>query len=347
MKEGKWSALQDKTWPFSVCGTATKLVCSRVYRLLLPRNFVHTVQGDPRYHNNRKWLLFALRRAAAANRPEKRALFLELLNLEWTLQLEFTADFHKWGISVQVRKRPFNPFFSKSVLKWPHSVVLKPSTNIRRNLTGTALKAVKLKKKSNRQAGIPYKLCVYGPNIVVRGARCSQPLCLGQHPSRCRTDTSQFFTIKPFYSGSKSPFQPPAGGHPKNPRWNEVMGMQEGPPLCHWGSKWMFWPIFFSHDLFCLCSSSTLNSRHIALLYVLTASSLTILSTKNLSTFSQFLRGDSLFVWMALTSWFFLFSGFFTACRLLSAFFCGLSFLYALAHSVNGVNGHTSLHEMI
>ena len=70
-----------------------KLVLSRVERLLLPRNFVHRVQGDPGYHNNRKWLLFARRRAAAADRPEKRALFLELVNFERTLQLEFTADF--------------------------------------------------------------------------------------------------------------------------------------------------------------------------------------------------------------------------------------------------------------
>ena len=81
MKEGKLSALQDKTWPFSVCGRATKLVLSRVERLLFPHNFVHRVQGDPGYHNNRKWLLFARRRAVAADRPEKRALFLELVNL--------------------------------------------------------------------------------------------------------------------------------------------------------------------------------------------------------------------------------------------------------------------------
>ena len=47
MKVGKLSALQDKTRPFSVCGTATKLILSQVERLLLPRNFVHRVQGDP------------------------------------------------------------------------------------------------------------------------------------------------------------------------------------------------------------------------------------------------------------------------------------------------------------
>ena len=82
VKEGKLSALQDKTRPFSVCGTATKLVLSRVERLLLPRNFVHRVQGDPGYHNNRKCLLFARRRTAVADRPEKRALFLELVNFE-------------------------------------------------------------------------------------------------------------------------------------------------------------------------------------------------------------------------------------------------------------------------
>ena len=99
-KEGKLSALQDKTRPFSVCGTATKLVLSRVDRLLLPRNFVHWVQDDPGSHNNKKWLLFARRRAAAADRPLKQALFLELVNFERTLQLEFTVDFHKWGISV-------------------------------------------------------------------------------------------------------------------------------------------------------------------------------------------------------------------------------------------------------
>ena len=67
------------------------------------RNFpacVHRVQGDPGYHNNRKWLLFARRWAAAADRPEKRALFLKSVSFERTLQLEFTADFYKWGISV-------------------------------------------------------------------------------------------------------------------------------------------------------------------------------------------------------------------------------------------------------
>ena len=95
MKEGKLSALQDKTRPFLVCGTATKLVLSRVERPLFPRNFVHRVQGDPSSHNDRKWLLIARRRAAAADRPEKRALFLELVSFERTIQLEFTEDFYK------------------------------------------------------------------------------------------------------------------------------------------------------------------------------------------------------------------------------------------------------------
>ena len=58
------------------------------------------LRGDPGSHNNRKWLLFARRRAAAAYRPLKRALFLELVNFERTPQLEFTADSHKWSISV-------------------------------------------------------------------------------------------------------------------------------------------------------------------------------------------------------------------------------------------------------
>ena len=100
VKEGKLSTLQDKTRPFSVCGTATKLVLSRVERPLLPRNFVHRVQGDPSYLTDRKWLLFARRRAAAADRPEKRALFLELVSFERMIQLEFTADIYKYGISV-------------------------------------------------------------------------------------------------------------------------------------------------------------------------------------------------------------------------------------------------------
>ena len=111
-KEGKLSALQHKTRPFSVCGTATKLVLSRVDRHLFPRNFVHWVQGDPGSHNNRKWLLFARRRAAAADRPLKRALFLELVNVERTPQLEFTVDSHKWSTSVWVRKRPFHWYLS-------------------------------------------------------------------------------------------------------------------------------------------------------------------------------------------------------------------------------------------
>ena len=104
MKEGKLLALQDKTRPFSVCGTATKLVLSRVERPLLPRNFVHRVQGDPSYRNNRKWLLFARRPAAAADRPEKRALFLELAGFERTIQLEFTAEFYKKDIAVRLGK---------------------------------------------------------------------------------------------------------------------------------------------------------------------------------------------------------------------------------------------------
>ena len=95
VKVGKLSALQDKTRPFLVCGTATKLVLSRVDRHLLPRNFVYWVQGNLCRQNNRKWLLFARRRAAAADRPLKRALFLELVNFKRTPQLEFTAHSHK------------------------------------------------------------------------------------------------------------------------------------------------------------------------------------------------------------------------------------------------------------
>ena len=86
------SALGEKTRPFSVCGTAAKLVLSRTDRLLLPRNFVHRIQGDSGNHNNRKWLLFPRRRAAAADRPEMRELFVKLVNFELMLQLEFMAE---------------------------------------------------------------------------------------------------------------------------------------------------------------------------------------------------------------------------------------------------------------
>ena len=86
---------KTKTWPYSGCRTARKLVFSRVDILLLPRNFVHRVQGDPGYQNNRKRLLFARRRAAAADRQKKRALFLELVKFERTLQLEFMSAFRK------------------------------------------------------------------------------------------------------------------------------------------------------------------------------------------------------------------------------------------------------------
>ena len=92
-KEGKLSALQDKTRPFSVCGTATKLAFSRVDGLLLPCNFVHWVKDNQGSHHNRKWLLFAPRRAAEG--PLKQALFLELVNFERTLQLKLTTDSHK------------------------------------------------------------------------------------------------------------------------------------------------------------------------------------------------------------------------------------------------------------
>ena len=106
------SDIHGKTWRKASCQLSKtnvnvlglwnsyKARSSRVDRLLLPRNFVHGVQGDPGYHNNRKSLLFVRRPAAAADRPEKRALFFEVVNFERTLQLEFTADFHKWGISI-------------------------------------------------------------------------------------------------------------------------------------------------------------------------------------------------------------------------------------------------------
>ena len=141
-KEGKLSALQDKTRPFSVCGTATKLVLSRVDRHLLPRNFVHRVQGDPGSHNNRKWLLFARRRGAGRGSTAKASAF------PWVGELRTNATAWVHGGFSQIKYLrlgeekifPSVPFFWKSELKWPHSVVLKPSTTIRRNLTGPALK---------------------------------------------------------------------------------------------------------------------------------------------------------------------------------------------------------------
>ena len=62
--------------------------------------------------------------------------------------------------------------------------------------------------KNNYHAWMPYILCVYGPNTVVLGARCPQPSSsrcslstsyLGRHPSWCRSDTSQSFTLKPLH----------------------------------------------------------------------------------------------------------------------------------------------------
>ena len=65
--------------------------------------------------------------------------------------------------------------------------------------------------KINYQAWMPYILCVYGPNIVALGARCPQPSSnrsstsisyFGRHPSWCRSNTFQFFTLKPLNFGS-------------------------------------------------------------------------------------------------------------------------------------------------
>ena len=66
----------------------------------------------------------------------------------WVGELQTNATARVHGGFSQIRHLrlgeektfPSVPFVWKSVLKWPHSVVSKPSTTIRRNLTGPALK---------------------------------------------------------------------------------------------------------------------------------------------------------------------------------------------------------------
>ena len=150
--------------------------------------------------------------------------------------------------------------------------------------------------------------------------------------------------------GPSLPCQPPAWGHPKNPQQNEVTGQQEGPSLRRRGSKWAFLPLSFPQSLFCLCSSSGLNSGRQIRMYVLTAASLTILSTKDLSAFifsASFIEVTPFLSQMVLTSWFLFFCGICTACRPLSAFLFAVFFcLCALAHSVNGGPGQSHLYKI-
>ena len=79
----------------------------------------------------------------------------------------------------------------------------------------------------------------------------------------------------------------------------------------------------FHNPPFCLCSSSGLNSGRLILMYVLTAASLTILSTKDLSAFifsASLLEVTPFLSQMVLMSWFLSFPVLCTARRPLSAF---------------------------
>ena len=140
-----------------------------------------------------------------------------------------------------------------------------------------------------------YTLCVYGQNIVVVGPRCSQPSsswspppksCFGQHPSQYHSYTSQSFFSKPLH------FWIPAFLVnlllEDTPKILDRMKLRDSKRVHLYaggGSKWAFLHLSFPQSLFCLCSSSRRNSGRLFLVYVLTAASLTILSTKDLSAF--------------------------------------------------------------
>ena len=147
-------------------------------------------------------------------------------------------------------------------------------------------------QKTNYQALMPYILCVCGPNIVVLGARCPQPSSsrsspstsyLWRHPSWCRSDTSQFFTLKPLFWVSllNLLLEDTPKFHDRTKLWN-CKRVHLYTPV---GLKMDVLAHFLSTCPLVICSSSRLNSGPIALLYVITAASLTVLSTRNLSTF--------------------------------------------------------------
>ena len=146
----------------------------------------------------------------------------------------------------------------------------------------------------------------------------SQPMLFRRSPILL-LKTSYFF-------GPSLPCQPPAWGHPiaKNPRLDEVTGQQEGPFLHRWGSKWVFLPLSCLQSLFCLCSSSGLNSGHPILCYILTAASLTNLADKGpviIHSSASFIEVTHFFVLPGLwRAWFLFFSGICTAGSPLSAF---------------------------
>ena len=115
---------------------------------------------------------------------------------------------------------------------------------------------------------VPYILCVYGPNIVVLGARCSQPSsswsppqksCFGRLPTQYRSGTSQSVFSKPLH------FWIPAflvnillKRTPK--KILDRMKLQDSKRVHLYAGgaqNGRFCPCPF-HDLFCLCSSSGL-----------------------------------------------------------------------------------------
>ena len=116
--------------------------------------------------------------------------------------------------------------------------------------------------------------------------------------------------------------QLPAWGHPKNPRLDEVTGQQEGLSRRWRGSIWVFLHFFCPHSLFCLCSTSGLNSGGKILLFV-PAASLTILVTMDLSALifaASFIEVTPFLSRMVLKSWFLFSFSIFTARRPLSVF---------------------------
>ena len=132
---------------------------------------------------------------------------------------------------------------------------------------------------------MPDLMCACIPNSVVLGARCPQPCssssllpksCFGQHPSHYHSDTSQSFFSRPLHLWILERMK-----LLDSKRVNlHAVGAQKGCSC----------PCPFHNPSFsiCLCSSSGLNSGRLILVYILTAASLKILSTKDLSAFIFF-----------------------------------------------------------
>ena len=168
-----------------------------------------------------------------------------------------------------------------------------------RQKSGTKIKgvfqdSVAQQHKTDSQAWTPYILCVYGPNIVVLGARCPQPSSswslppksfFGRHFSQYHQALSNPSSQYLFSFGSQSSLSTSCLRTPQNSSIGWSYGTARGSFSTQMGLKWAFLPFSFPQSIFCLCSSSGLNSGCLVLVYILTAASLTILSTQDLSAF--------------------------------------------------------------